>query len=102
MTRLRQKLMEDLEVCNYASTTIRAYVRAVAALAARYSKSSGRLGPEQIHCYQLYLMRERKLAARTFSQIAPGLRSSMKRRSGAGGSATPSPIRDRSAVYQRC
>ena len=31
MTRLRQKFIEDLEVRNYAQSTIRAYVRHVAA-----------------------------------------------------------------------
>ena len=31
MTRLRQKFIEDLEVRHYAPSTIRAYVRVVAA-----------------------------------------------------------------------
>ena len=74
MTRLRQKFIEDLEVRHYAPSTIRAYVRAVAAFSQYCSPSPDQLGPEQIHRYQLYLVRERKLAATTFAQIVSGLR----------------------------
>ena len=74
MTRLRQKFIEDLEVRNYAASTIRAYVRHVAALAQYFSQSPGRLGRQQIHHYQLYLVRECKLATPSLSQIVSGLR----------------------------
>ncbi len=74
MTRLRQKLIEDLEVRNYAPSTIRAYVRHVAAFAEYFSMSPDRLGPEQIHLYQVYLVRDRQFATTTFSQIVSGLR----------------------------
>lgn len=74
MTRLRQKFIEDLEVRNYASSTIQAYVRHVAAFAAHYSRSPERLGPEQIRLYQLHLVRERRLAATTIAQVVSGLR----------------------------
>ncbi len=76
MTRLRQKLIEDLEVRNCAESTIHSYVRHVAAFAAHYPQSPDQLGPEQIHRYQLYLIRERKLAPATIAQIVSGLRSS--------------------------
>ena len=74
MTRLRQKLIEDLEVRNYAPSTIRAYVQAVAAFSQYCSQSPDRLGPEQIRQYQLYLVHKRKLASATFIQIVAGLR----------------------------
>ena len=74
MTRLRQKFIEDLEVRNYAASTIRAYVRHVAAFAQYFSRSPDRLGRQQIHRYQLYLVRERKLATPSLSQIVSGLR----------------------------
>ena len=74
MTRLRQKFIEDLEIHNYAPSTIRAYVRHVVALAKYFSQSPDRLGRQQIHHYQLYLVRESKLATPTVSQIVAGLR----------------------------
>ena len=74
MTRLRQKFIEDLEVRNYAASTIRAYVRHVAAFAQYFSQSPDRLGRQQIHRYQLYLVRECKLATPSLSQIVSGLR----------------------------
>ena len=74
MTRLRQKFIEDLEVRNYSPSTIRAYVRHVAVFAKYFSQSPDRLGREQIHHYQLYLVRECKLATPTVSQIVAGLR----------------------------
>ena len=73
-TRLRQKFIEGLEVRNYAPSTIRAYVRHVAAFATYFSPSPDRLGRQQIHRYQLYLVRERKFATTTFSRIVSGLR----------------------------
>ena len=74
MTRLRQRFIEDLEVRNYSPSTIRAYVRHVAAFATYFSQSPERLGRQQIHRYQLYLLRERKLATPPVSQIVSGLR----------------------------
>ncbi len=74
MTRLRQKFIEDLEIRNYVPSTIRAYVRHVAAFAAYYSQPPDQLGPDQIHHYQLYLFRERELAPGTIAQIVSGLR----------------------------
>ncbi len=74
MTRLRQKLIEDLEVRNYAPSTIPACVRRVAAFAQYFSKSPDRLGREQIHRYQFYLVRECKLAPSSVCQIVSGLR----------------------------
>ena len=74
MSRLRQKFIEDLEIRNYAPSTIRASVRHVAALAKYFSQSPDRLGRQQIHHYQLYLVRESKLATTTVSQIVAGLR----------------------------
>ena len=74
MTRLRQKLIEDLEVRRYARTTIQAYVRAVAVFAEHFDRSPDRLGAEHARRYQLHLIHERKLAPATFIQIVAGLR----------------------------
>jgi len=61
MTRLRQKFIEDLEIRNYSPSTIRAYVRHVAVFAKYFSQSPDRLGRQQIHHYQLYLLKDHYL-----------------------------------------
>ena len=59
MTALRQRMLEDLQVRNYAPTTVAAYVRGVAEFAKHFGKSPELLGPEQIREYQLYLIKEK-------------------------------------------
>jgi hypothetical protein len=52
-------MLEDLQIRNYAPTTIDAYIRCVAELAKHFGKSPELLGPEQIREYQLHLIQEK-------------------------------------------
>jgi integrase/recombinase XerD len=74
VTPLRQRMMEDLQIRNYAPTTVRAYVRAVADFAKHFGKSPDQLGAEQIREYQLFLIKEKGVALPTYIQIVSGLR----------------------------
>ncbi len=74
MTALRQRMLEDLRLRNYAPNTIDAYVRHVAALAKYFGRSPDQLGPEHLREYQLYLLREKKPAWGTFNQMVCALR----------------------------
>ena len=53
MTTLRQRMMEDLQIRNYAPTTITAYVRGVAEFAKHFGKSRDQLAAEQIREYRV-------------------------------------------------
>lgn len=74
MTPLRQRILEDLQVRNYAPTTVAAYIRNVAQFAKHFGKSPELLGPEQIREYQLYLIKERGVSLSSYIQAVSGLR----------------------------
>ena len=58
MTRLRQRLLEELQRRNYAPDTTRGYILAVKQFAEYFGKSPDRLGPEQVRRFQLHLLNE--------------------------------------------
>jgi site-specific recombinase XerD len=74
MTKLRQRMLEELQRRNYAPSTARQYLRDVAAFAEHFHRSPDRLGAEQIREYQLFLIHQRKLAWSTYNQIVCALR----------------------------
>ena len=74
MTRLRQRMLEELERRHYSPNTIRCYVRVVAEFARYFHRSPHLLGPEHIRKYQAYLFRERKLNPGTVAQQRAALR----------------------------
>ena len=74
MTQLRDRMLEELERRNYAPGTAKAYLFAVKQFAEHFHRSPDRLGAEHVREYQLYLFRERKLAAKTVSQRVAALR----------------------------
>ena len=62
MTKLRQRMIEDLGLRNYSQHTIRSYTEAVADFARHFNKPPDQLGPEHIREYQLHLVQEKKLS----------------------------------------
>jgi len=62
MTKLRQRMVEDLRLRNYSQQTIRSYTEAVADFARYCNTSPDHLGPENIRKYQLHLIHEKRLA----------------------------------------
>jgi len=61
MSKLRQRMTEDMQVRNLALNTQRVYLGQVSQFARHFNKSPERLGPEEIRAYQVYLANERKL-----------------------------------------
>jgi integrase/recombinase XerD len=65
MTRLRQRMLEELQRRNYSPSTTRGYILAVKQFAECFGKPPDRLGAEEVRRFQLYLLNEKKLAAST-------------------------------------
>jgi integrase/recombinase XerD len=74
MTPLRQRMLEELQRRNYSPKTIRLYLRHVAEFAKHFHRSPDQLGTEDIRQYQLFLIREKKLAWSSYNQIVCALR----------------------------
>ena len=69
MTPLRKRMIEVMDMRKMPSNTQRAYVRNVKEFAQFFGKSPEKLGREQIRTYLLYLVREKKVADKTYRQI---------------------------------
>ena len=74
MTPLRRRMLEELQRRNYASETIRGYILSVKQFAEYFGKSPTKMGAEEIRRFQLYLLREKKLAATTVEMRMSALR----------------------------
>ena len=74
MTHLRQTMLEELQRRHYAKTTVDAYVHAVEQFAKHFKRSPDRLTLDHLRTYQTYLLRERKLGARTVRLHVAALR----------------------------
>lgn len=74
MTRLRQKMLEELQRLNYSHRTAKTYIRIVRDFAAYFHRSPDKLGPEQIRQYQAYLFQSKKLSTATVSQYVSAIR----------------------------
>ena len=67
-------MLEDLQIRNYAPSTVECYVRSVAEFAKHFNRSPDQLGPEEIRAWQLFLIREKKVKISSYIQAVCGLR----------------------------
>ena len=74
MTTLRQRMLEDLGIRNYAPTTVECYIRWVAAFARHFNKPPDQLGSEEIRSWQLFLLNEKRVKLSTYIQAVCALR----------------------------
>ena len=68
MTQLRKMMLDELQRRNYAQSTVEAYISALREFAAYFKRPPDQLGAEHIRQFQLYLIRDRKLATNTVQQ----------------------------------
>ena len=62
MTPLRKRLIEDLQLRNFAKGTIKSYVNHVSRLARFFRRSPDQLDEEQVRAYLVHLVQERKIS----------------------------------------
>lgn len=74
MTALRQRMLEDLRIRNYAPTTVACYIRSVAEFAKHFNKPPDQLGPDEIRSWQLFLLNEKRVKLSTYIQAVCALR----------------------------
>jgi integrase len=74
VTHLRKMMLEELRRRNYSDQTARGYLSAVAAFAKHFGKSPDQLGPDDLRCYQAFLLKERKLGVNTVIARVAALR----------------------------
>jgi hypothetical protein len=79
MTRLRQRMLDDLRRRNYAPDTIRSYIRAVQQFAEYFGRSPEHLDAEHVRRYQIHLLHEKKLAPGSVENCVSALRFLYKR-----------------------
>jgi site-specific recombinase XerD len=67
-------MLEDLQIRNYAPSTVECYVRSVADFARHFRRSPVQLGSEEIRSWQLYLLRDKGVKISSYIQAICGLR----------------------------
>jgi len=67
-------MVEDLRIRNYSPRTIDTYTRCVAKYAEHFGRSPDRLGPEDVHTYQKWMIETKKVSWSTFNQAVCALR----------------------------
>ena len=74
MTPLRQRMIEDMKLRNYAPRTIQVYVERVATFAKHFGKSPEHLGAADVRAYLLSLVQEKHASWSYYSQAVAALR----------------------------
>src|ERR1700683_2966505 len=74
MTALRKRMLDDLQIRNYAPTTVSSYIRSVADFAKHFDKPPDQLGSEEIRSWKLFLLNEKRVKLSTYIQAVCALR----------------------------
>jgi site-specific recombinase XerD len=74
MTKLRQRMWEDMRIRNLSLTTQKKYMKQVAAFANHFHKSPELLGIEDIRVFLLYLAQEKKFSSSSINVTVSALR----------------------------
>ena len=74
MTKLLERMREELVRRNYAVNTMRSYFSALAEFERYTGKRLDRVGPDDLRQYHTYLLEERKLGVRTVVQRVAAIR----------------------------
>src|SRR5262249_31151804 len=97
MTPLRRRMIEDMELRNFAPRTIQVYVERVATFAKHFGRSPEHLGAAEVRAYLLFLIQEKHASWSYYNQAVCALRFlhgvPLARRRSSMASPVPSPRR---------
>jgi integrase/recombinase XerD len=74
MTPLRQRMLEDMRIRNFASNTQSCYLQQVSSFAKHFGRSPDELGLEEIRTWQVHLLHDRKLNPKSIGMATAALR----------------------------
>lgn len=74
MSKLREKMVDVMQLCGLSRGTQTAYLLAVSRLANYYQRNPAKLTEEEVQAFLVHLIKEKGLAASTQNAIASGLR----------------------------
>ena len=74
MSKLRQRMLTDLRIRNYADRTQEIYITRVAEMARHLRRSPADLSGEEVRDYLRYLKEEREVSRSAFAQVVGALR----------------------------
>ncbi|MBI4863429.1 MAG: tyrosine-type recombinase/integrase [Candidatus Riflebacteria bacterium] len=71
---LGKKMLQDLEIRNYANGTCDNYIRAVAGFSRHFNRPPDQLGPEDVRAYQVFLVKKKKVSWSWLKIVVSALR----------------------------
>ena len=74
MTRIRQRMIEDMQLRGLSEKTQDSYLRAVRQLAEHYARSPDRISEEELRQYFLYLKNKKCVSSSAFSIALCGIK----------------------------
>ena len=74
MTPIRQRMLEDMGIRNFAENTQLSYLQQIIAYARYFGRSPDALGPEDVRTYQVHLVEVRKLSPASVGIATSALR----------------------------
>jgi len=74
MTKLRQRMMEDLQLAGYSPRTVESYINTVRVLAEYYHRSPDLITEDEIRRFFLYMINERKVSASSVTVYLCGIK----------------------------
>ena len=74
MTPLRERMLEDMSIRNFAENTQQSYLQQVSSFARYFHCSPDAMGPEKVREYQVHLVEDCKLAPSSIGIAVSALR----------------------------
>jgi rhamnogalacturonyl hydrolase YesR len=91
MTKLRKKMIGDMQLHHFSQSTQKSYLIAVNGLAKYYRMSPDKISGDQLKDYILYLINKRNFKWSTINTITAGLRFFYRKTLGHGKPCTFNP-----------